>query len=88
MSAATDPILVYLPWDSQDGRQRIWRTATRITERFSEGYPTGELALVGVTWDDLRGFADWAIGLPPELYAHVEGMHRAVERVLVSKEKV
>lgn len=88
MTAETDPILVYLPWAHKDDRHRTWQTSTRLTEQFSEGYPTGNIALVGLTWDDLRAFADWALELPPELYTHVEQMHRMVEGTLGRKHLV
>jgi hypothetical protein len=88
VSVETDPILIYLPWAHKDDRNRHWQTSTRITEQFSEGYPTGNLSLTGLRWDDLRAFADWALGLPPELYVHVKDMHRTVERALGMKRMV
>lgn len=54
-----------------------------INRMMSEGYPTGEFVIRGLSREHLQAFADWAITLPPEIYAGVEQTHRNIERYLL-----
>lgn len=78
----TTPILRYLPFPG------FWGDRVKITQPRSEGYPTGELRVEGLTEDNLRALADWMIGLPPELYDAVKVPHRIIEQYLALEAKV
>lgn len=50
----------------------------------SEGYPTGEFVIRGLSREHLQAFADWAITLPAEMYDGPIGeTHRQIERYLM-----
>lgn len=54
-----------------------------VERHMSEGYPTGELSIRGLTREHLQSFADWALTLPADQYAPVESAARATERYLM-----
>lgn len=59
----------------------------QLRRGFAEGYPTGEYAITGMTKEQLQELADWMISLPPELYHHVEGFSRYLERFLLEDDR-
>lgn len=75
------PIEMYLPFPG------FWGHNVRVTTFMSEGYPTGELAIEGLTWDNLQAIADWMIGLPPELYKTVKVPHQILEGTLARRQR-
>lgn len=55
-----------------------------INYMLSEGYPTGEFVIRGLSRKHLQAFADWAITLPAEIYDGPIGQtHRQIERYLL-----
>jgi len=82
MTNRGEPIVVYLPITSGH-HPSLDRVALR--EKYSEGYPTGDYTITGLTKESLQELADWMIQLPAELYAYVEPWSRSLERLLVQK---
>jgi len=63
------------------------KTRSRVVlyEKYYEGYGSGEYNLAGLSIENLQELANWMIGLPPELYTHVEEYSRFLEGFLAKE---
>lgn len=73
------PIVIYLPFPG------YWDHKVTVNESYSEGYPTGEISIEHLTWEQLQAITDFLIGLPPELYEHVKVPHQLLEGLLARR---
>lgn len=73
-------IAAYLPLGTNN-----WFRHVALKQRHSEGYPTGEYLIDGISKETLQELADWMVGLPPDMYRHVEQFSKTLERFLVSE---